>query len=773
MVITRPDTPKPWINYLSNNVYHALVSQTGGGYSYYKDSKLHRILHWENHLSDRPGRYLFIKDQDSKTIWTPNWQPLCQPLEQWQALHGLGYTSLQSLENGVETNITYFVPPRDPCEIWLVKMKNRSDQHRSLTLYPYAHWLLGDYYLEQNYKNIMTLYNEGNYDEKNNAIIAFKHPSSARPYTSYGFFASSVKPRGYELSYKKFIGQYGSLSHPALLDHETCSNRSVRGEEMISLMQIPLTLRPQQEITLVFVLGFTEDKKQISKIIRRNILPEKASRLLEETKTYWRKKLDTVQVKTPDPKFDFMTNHWGQYQLLQITRWRSASYYVPGEGGRGFRDTAQDVEGVVSIDPKLALEWLKKLLSHQYASGHAVSGFSDIEGPWETGKDPKILGKSDMAVWIPTIISTYIQETGDTSLLKLKIPFLDQGQGTVWDHCRRAMDHLWKQRGRRGLPLFWKADWNDALDQCGLKGKGESVWLAMAYGKALLETEILATIAGNIPQARKMRKRYEKLRKIINQTAWDGDWYVRLFTDSGKTVGSKSCKEGKIYLNTQSWAILSGVAPELRAEKSLKAVAKYLETDFGPALFSPAYQSYDPHIGRITSFAPGTKENAAIFSHAAAFLVVALAMLKKGKQAYELFSKIAPTNPCKTEEIYQAEPYVYAEYCYGPAHDQFGQGAFSWNTGTASWMFMAATQWILGVRPTIRGLLMDPCVPPHWSVFSMKRSFRGAVYNIRFKNPNHVSSGVAEIRLNGKKMKGNLIPAMPKGGVYDVEVVMG
>ncbi|MEK7790328.1 MAG: hypothetical protein AAB309_01720 [Deltaproteobacteria bacterium] len=772
-VITCPDTPKPWINYLSNAAYHALVSQTGGGYSYYKDSKLHRILHWEDHRSDRPGRYLFIKDQKSGEIWAPNWQPFRVNLKAWQAVHGFGYTSIHAVQNGIETEITYFVPPKDPCEIWIVKMKNKSGDLRDLTVFPFVQWLLGDFYLEADHKNIMLLYNEGYFDPSLQAIVAYKHRSSCRKQETYGFFAPSEAPTGYELSYENFVGRYGQVTNPELIRSGKCSNQPIHGESMVGVFEIPVSLHADEEKTFVFVLGFTEKKKEIPQIIKRCVKSELASELLLQTKECWRKKLGTIQVTTPDSHFDRMTNQWGKYQLLQITRWRSASFYAPGEGGRGYRDTAQDVEGVCSIDPGLAKEWIEKLLRYQYQSGHAVAGFSEVDGPWEIGSNTGILGKSDVAAWIPFMVSTYLKETGDRAFLNEKIPFLDGDQATVWGHCVRAMDHFWKQRGTRGLPLFWKADWNDAFDQCGIKGKGESVWLAQAYARALLKTEELAQYLGDKHAAEIMRTRYEEMKREINAKGWDGDWYISIFTDDGRAIGSHRCHEGKIYLNTQSWAILSQVAPELRAARCLKSVEKYLETPIGPALFSPAYQKYDPGLGRISAFAPGTKENAAVFSHAAAFLIVAYAMRKEGEKAYELFSKIAPYNPVKTAERYQTEPYVYAEYCYGPSNRQFGLGAFSWNTGTTPWMFMAATQWIIGVHPTFDGLKIDPVVPGSWKEFSITRPFRGAIYKVHFKNPKGVQSGVKQIVVNGEKISGNTILVLAAGKEHLVEVEMG
>ncbi len=770
-VITRPDTPKPWINYLGNEIYHALISQTGGGFGYYRDSKLHRVLSWEDHRSDRPGRYIFMKDSDD--IWCPNWQPFRKPLGQWQAKHGFGYSEILAKHHGVSVHMTYFVPPKYSCEIWRVTVQNESSYDKQLKCFPFVHFLCGDFYMEQDFKNILLLYNEAYFDPSLNAIVAFKYPTSSRQMETYGFFASSETPTQYELSHEKFVGLYGSISAPEELKTEKFSNVPLRGESMVGVFDIPVSLKAGEQKTFVFCLGFVEEKNKISEIISSVMDPNKAEKLLQNTKNIWKQKLSPIQVQTPDPNFDLMTNDWGKYQLLHITQWRSACYYNAGEGGRGYRDTAQDIEGVMPLDPELSKSWVERLLAYQYDTGHAVAGFSDINGPWEIGSNTGILGKGDVAVWIPYMVSAYLKESGDDRFLKKVIPYLGKGEGTVWDHCLRSMDHFWKSRGKNGLPLFWKADWNDALDRCGIQGKGESVWLGFAYARALLMMEEMAIHMKRENDAKLMRARYDEMNKILNTVAWDGDWYRAIFTDSGKILGSKDCTEGKIFLNSQSWSILSEVAPSLRAQKCLNSVEKHLETEFGPALFSPFYTQYDPEIGRITSFAPGTKENAAIFSHACAFMVVALAMMKQGNKAHQLFSKIAPYNPAKTLATYQTEPYVYAEYVYGPGNAQFGLGAFTWNTGTAPWMYLAAIHWIIGVRPTFDGLLIDPVVPNHWKQFSIERVFRGATYQITFENPKGVQSGVKEIVVDGKKIEGNVVPVLPTGKVHHVKVVMG
>ncbi|MBI2609396.1 MAG: hypothetical protein HYW47_07360 [Deltaproteobacteria bacterium] len=771
-VITQPNTPRPWYHYLSNHVYHAILSHTGGGYSYYKDCKLHRILNYIDQRSDRPGRYIYIRENETKDFWTPQWQPLCKDLDSWRMTYGFGYAVLKASNNNIETETTYFVPNDDPCEVWCFKIKNNSHTKKSLSIFPYVSFLLGDFYMEQNFKNILVLYNEGYFEQENNTLVAFKHPTSARPYETYGFLTSSEKVDGFEVDSEKFLGNYGYLCAPEAVKNNKVSNTPTRGKELVGVLKLDIELKPGEEKEMTFCLGFAEDKKEIQKLVKKYHNLQTTQKELKEVKQIWQKRLGVCHVETPDSEFDLMNNYWGKYQLIQVTQWRSAAPYNPGEGGRGFRDTAQDTEAFCALDSAQAKEKIKMLLQNQYETGHAVAGFSEIEGPWEMGSSTGILGKGDVAVWIPYLVTAYLKETGDFDFLKEKISYLRGKEATVWEHCVQAMEHFKGAVGPHGLPLFWKADWNDAFDRCGIKGKGESIWLGMAYVRALRQMEELSFYLKRNKWAKRFKREAEKSAKILNDKAWDGDWYISLFTDEGKIIGSHKNKEGKIYLNPQSWAILADVCDEWRQKKLLTAVEKNLETEFGPYLFSPSYKKYDPTIGRITAFAPGTKENAAIFSHACAFMIVAYAKAGLGNKAYELFKKITPFNPEKTLDIYKTEPYVYPEYVLGHDNREMGEGAFTWNTGTAAWMFMAAHQWILGIKPTYEGLMMDPVIPKNWKEFKVKRIFRGSVYHIHVKNPHGLEKGKPHITLNGKKLKGNIVPTPKQKKVFRVEVVL-
>ncbi|MBI3318326.1 MAG: hypothetical protein HYZ90_04150 [Candidatus Omnitrophica bacterium] len=788
-VVTRPDTPRPWFNYLFNDLYHCLISQTGGGFSYLKDPKFYRILRWDHLSSDRPGRYLYIKDVTRKSatrrggsanpfggkIWTLNWQPSCEPLEGWEARHGLGYTTIQSSANGIQGKITYFVSREAPVELWLVSLKNSSRAKRKIQVFPFVELICGDVALETHYRNILMLYNEADLDSSSQAIVAFKHPFKTRHKPGYGFFGVSLPVESYETRRERFIGPYGRLSKPQGLKGKRLSSLPVRGEDMVGVLQSTLTLKAGETREFVVVLGITENRQQVPALVAQFRSVEAAKEELEKVRNYWRESLKKIWVETPDPNFDRMTNLWGKYQLEAITHWRGTSHYHGAEGGLGFRDTAQDVEGLLSLNLELARAKLEKLLFYQYKNGHAVSGFSDIEGTWENQGAAGVIKKADVAVWLPYSVVSYVKETGDVGFLKKEIPFHDGDRASVYEHILRAVRYLYSARGAHGLPLIGHADWNDAYDHVGIKGRGESVWLGEAFVRACRQVESLAAFLGDSAVAGEMRKYAEELTGIVNENGWDGAWYLAALNDEGKKIGSQENKEGKVPLNSQTWAILSGVVPPERLPSILEKIDRYLDTPYGPALFLPSYTSFDPGIGRVSAFCPGTKENAAIFSHACAFKVVADCTIRRGNEAFDTFSKLMPMSKAKQEHNrYKVEPYVWAEYVVGPGSaDRFGEGAFTWNTGTTPWMFIAATEWILGARREFEGLLIDPCLPSHWKRAKIRRPFRGAVYEVTIKNPEGVCSGVKEITLDGVPQDSPLIRPHQDGKVHRVEVVLG
>jgi cellobiose phosphorylase len=774
-IITRPDTPRPWFNYLFNDVYHALVSSTGGGYSYLKDPKYHRILRYDHISTDRPGRYIYAIDRGTNETWSLTWQPTRKPLAAWQCRHGLGYTAVSCEHVGIKSEITYFVTQKDPVEVWHVTVKNTTDKPKKISLFPFVEFVCGDIALEMHYRNILSLYNEADYDKRLNAIVAFKHPFKEHIKYGFGFFATSANTKGYDCRKETFVGRYNDVDAPEVLKNGSCKNSYCRGDDMVGVFQIDLSLDAGAEEEFVVLLGCVEERKDIRPILDKYNHTSAAKNELKAIKEYWQGQIDRIYVKTPDEDFNTMVDIWGKYQLFAITHWRGTSHYHGVEGGLGFRDTAQDSEGLLSVDQELARKKLEKILYYQYNSGHAVSGFSDIEGTWENQGQAGIVKKADVAVWVPYTVVSYIKETGDVKFLDKVVEFHDKGSATVYEHVLRAVRYIYSQRGRHGLPLIGYADWNDAYDAVGNKGKGESVWLGMALCRAAKQVEELADFIGDKKVSAEMKKIYEELYEIINKIGWDGSWYLAAFNDEGRKIGSNANEEGKVPLNSQTWAILSGIVTKERLPKILDRIDNYLDTDFGPALFLPSYTSYNPGIGRVTAFAEGTKENAAVFSHACAFKIVADCTIKRGQKAYDTFKKLMPMSKFKEDhDRYKVEPYVWAEYVIGPGSKyRFGEGAFTWNTGTTPWMFTAATEWMLGVRRELNGLLIDPCLPPQWKECFIRRPYRGAVYEVTIKNPEGVESGIQRLVVDGKEVASNLIKPYADGKVHKVEVLMG
>ncbi len=774
-IITNPNTPRPWFNYLFNDLYHCLISQTGGGFSYLRDPKYYRIHRYDHLSSDRPGRYLYLKDVAKNKVWTLNWQPSREKLSEWEARHGLGYTTLKAAANGIKGSITYFVTREAPVELWLVSLKNSTKSRRTLQVYPFVELICGDVALETHYRNILMLYNDAVFDEDSQTIVAFKQPFKSWHKPGYGFFSASFPVESFECRREAFVGPYGDLSDPVALKGKKLSSHGCRGEDMVGVLQGTITLKPGETKEFVVVSGITVKRDEIPSLVKRFRSVEAATQELVGVKAYWQRVLEKVWVETPDPNFNRMTNLWGKYQLFAITHWRGTSHYHGAEGGQGYRDTAQDVEGLLSLDVGTAREKLERLLFYQYKNGHAVSGFSEVEGTWENQGVQGVIKKADVAVWLPYSVVSYVKETGDTAFLKKEIPFHDGDSASVYEHVLRAVRYLYGARGQHGLPLIGHADWNDAYDHVGVKGKGESVWLGMAFVRACRQVEELAKFIGDSAVAQEMRSKAEELTRIVNDAGWDGAWYLAAFNDNGLKIGSSKNQEGKVPLNSQTWAILSGIVPPERLPSILEKIDRYLDTPYGPALFLPSYTSFNPEIGRVTAFCPGTKENAAVFSHACAFKVVADCTIKRGDQAYATFSKLMPMSKAKQDhDKYKVEPYVWAEYVIGPgSSDRFGEGAFTWNTGTTPWMYVAATEWILGARREFDGLLIDPCFPKHWKKATIRRIFRGTTYEIAIKNPEGVSSGVKQVTVDGVKLASNLIRPHQDGKVHRVEVLLG
>jgi cellobiose phosphorylase len=794
-IITNPVTPRPWINYLTNEDYCAIISQNAGGYSFYKDCRSDRILRWQpdNWHFDRPGRYIYIRDKDTKKCWSASFQPMRLKPQFYESRHGLGYTITKTVYNGVSVEINFFVPVHDPCEVWYVKIINKTNKKRNLEVYPYVEWLLGDYHQELRYRNIMNLYNRVWFNKANNAIYAkktaFWGDMHIKPYPYIDFFASSLSVSGFATQKDSFLGRYNTEQAPESVISGKFKNTALSsGEDSIACFKHHISLKPKASKEFTIVLGQTDKDNHLSNILSKYRDIKKVSQELDAVKMLWKKRvLDNIEIETPDKNFDRMMNVWVKYQVYICNFWsRSPSYYHEGSGGRGYRDSCQDAESIMSIDIEHAKKKIRRIASLIRKDGTCAPGFSDTTGP--ASHRPN----KDHPIWLTMTVAAYIKETGDAEILREYAPYLKDKwmngweidpdhkggacadeEGTIFEHLEKNLDFTFNDVGEKGLPLIGHADWNDAIDAAGIRLKGESVWLAMALVRSLKALAELALIIGEGKKSDDLLHKASTMTDRINGIAWDGNWYVRGFTDDKLVYGSSKNKEGKIFINAQSWSILSGVADDQRRGKILRSVDRYLDGHHGIALFYPAFSEWNNSLGRISMFSEGTKENAAVFCHAVTFQVVAECIAGRGTKAYQAMKKIMPSSQ-QDYDLYKTEPYAYAEYLIGPEHPYlYGEGAFTWITGNAGWNFLAATEWMLGCRREYAGLRIDPCLPKTWKKARIKRPFRGAVYDITIRNPKAKEKGVKKVFVDGHEIEGTLVYPHSDNKTHKVEVILG
>ncbi len=793
-VVTTPNTPRPWINYLTNENYCSVISQCGGGYSFYKDCRTNRLTRWapENWHFDRPGKYIYVRD--GAKAYSLTYQPLRGKPQFYQCRHGLGYTTIEAANQGLHSSVTYFVPEYDDCEVWIVRLENKTKKEKKLEVFPYVEFLIGDYHEELRYRNIMNLYSRIWFDEDYQAVFAKKTAMWAgmniQPFDTQLFFASSLPVSACCTSKDVFLGRYNTEENPQAILAGAYKNFPLcSGEDGIGSFKHKLTLKPGQVKEFTVVLGQTQREDAVKKLIAQYRDVKTAQKELAVTQEIWKNRIiGNLVVETPDKDFNNLVNVWLKYQVYICNFWsRSPSYYHEGAGGRGYRDSCQDSEAVVSINHELTRKKILKIASLIRRDGTSAPGWSDTTGP------SKFRPNKDHQIWLTATVSAYLKETGNKDILFEQVSYLkDQwlngwdtdpdwkgetkidGAGTLLEHLGKNLTFCFSDVGEKGFPKIGHADWNDAIDAAGIRHKGESVWLAQALVRSL---KILADIFVFLGDEKKKAQYLDMARVMeerVNNLAWDGAWYVRGFDDDGAVYGSKDDQEGKhIYINTQAWALLSGVARDERLKQVVDSVDKYLNGRYGLALFYPAYSSWVKRLGRISMFSEGTKENAAVFCHAATFMAVGLAMAGYGDKAYEAIKKISP-NAQKDMELYKTEPYVFAEYLVGPENPyRYGEGAFTWITGSAGWNFMCATEWIVGARRDLDGLRVDPCIPKKWKKFSVRRPFRGDVYEIEVQNPQGVEHGVKQVWVDGQELSDNLIKPFADGKVHKVKVLMG
>ncbi|MFX0092867.1 MAG: GH36-type glycosyl hydrolase domain-containing protein [Candidatus Hodarchaeota archaeon] len=772
-VIIRPDTPTPWINYLSNSEYCAMVSNTAGGYSFHIDPRDRRILRYRyNNLPmDRPGRYIYIRDNQAAEFWSPSWQPVQKQLDEYECRHGLGYTKIKSSYLGIETELIYFVPQADNLEIWIVSIKNSSSKKRELNLFSYAEFCLWKTISDQ--RDLQYIQNVAVSEFEEDAIYFSLFDLS----TGFAFFSCSEEIRSYDCDREEFIGSYRSESNPFSVEEGRCSNSQALGGNPIAATCSTLKLESGENKTIIYVLGIVKKKEDAKKYISKYKDLKVTRAELQKVNTSWEKHLAAFQAVTPNKKFNLMVNIWNPYQCKVTFDWsRYVSFYETGIGrGMGFRDSNQDTMGICHVFPKKVRQRLLDLAKNQFQSGKVYHIYFPITGK---GDFPEYVKKkmkffSDDHLWLILAVNNYIRETGDSSILDEDINFVEGTSAPLYDHLKKSIEFTLNNMGKHNLPLIGTADWNDTLGLPGPNNAGESVWVAMQFHKALLDLAEISKEYDREKEAKRFIELAEKTKKLVNNTAWDGEWYLRAYTDSGEVVGSSKCKEGQIYLNTQTWAIISGITQKERGYQCMNAVKKHLDTEYGVMLFSPPYSKFYPELGGVSTFPPGLKENASIFCHTNPWLIMAECMLGRGNHAFDYYKKIAPTTKTTLAEIHKAEPYIYSQMIAGRDHPKFGLAKNSWLTGTAAWTMKASTEWILGIRPAFHALIVDPCIPTAWTKFRVIRRFRKAIYDIRVENPKNVSKGVKEVKIDNKRLENNLLPIFADEKKHIVNIIMG
>ncbi len=777
--ITNVETPTPWINYLYNGKYFSTISNNGGSISYI-DNPLHgRITRYRiNDVpSDRPGKYIYIKDKDSGEIWSLTWQPVGKNRKNYNIIHGFGYTISESFVNDIKGVLKFFVPQDSNREIWRGELINRSSRKRNLEIYSYVEFSLGHALVDLINQCDDQHFNRVNFDRELNTLFATKtywvtenfgtQQQENQAWNQYVFFNSSLPIKEYETRRERFIGFYRNENNPVAIEKGHLSSRDTDYGNAIGVLKSEVTLQPGQTKGFIYNLGVIPKEKfnQIKESeVGKFLETDSVDKALRQVKDSWEKFFSKTNVKTPESDLNIFMNYWIPYQAkVAFDVGRVASYYYWGIGrGFGFRDTAQDTLATTIANPKKARQRIALLSRQMFTNGKVYHHFYK-DGQGETTQH------CDDPLWFILAVTDYLKETGDFDFLKTVEPFLDESKGTILDHILAVVDYIKDNKGPNGLPIFGRGDWNDTLDYIGGNGGGESVWGALFFIAMLNELIGLLEFIDNKHLAEVKNVR-DQLKKNVQKCCWDGEWFIRAIGNSGKKIGSKSNKYGKIYLNSQAWAVISKVADRNKLIKALDSVKKHLDSEFGPKICSPAYQEIDQNIGLVTRCVPGKKENAGVFCHPTTWLIQAECMLGRGNRAYQYFKNMLPNRI--DSDTFTAEPYVYSQYITSDANKEPGKASHSWQTGTAVWMYRVSIDYILGVRAQYSGLKIDPAIPAKWDKLNFDRYFRGTLYKIRIKNPESVQKGVKEIYVDDHKIEGNILPVLDNKEA-EVKVIMG
>lgn len=805
-VITDPKTPWPWINYLGNTDFFSLISNTAGGYSFFRDAKFRRITRYRYNgvPMDAGGRYFYIFDEKTGEKWNPGWKPCKTPLDKYECRHGLNYTVITGEKDSVVAEELFFVPINAPCEITRLTITNKDNAPRRLKLWSFQEWCLWN--AQTDMENFQRNFSTGEVEIENNGQTIYHKTEYKERRDHYAFYHINKPVAGFDTDRETFLGLYNGFDDPDAVRAGKAFNSVAHGWSPVASHFVELELKPGESETLILILGYIENaenekweskgvinKTKAHKLVGRFDTPEKVNRALDELKSMWDSLLRNFSVESGDARLDRMVNIWNQYQcMITFCFSRSASFFESGIGrGMGFRDSNQDLIGFVHQIPERARQRIIDIASTQFPDGGCYHQYQPLT---KRGNNDIGGGFNDDPMWLVFGTTAYIKETGDMTILDEPVPFdnVPGSEVSLMEHLKVSFDHVVNNLGPHGLPLIGRADWNDCLNlNCFSNdpnesfqttenksegSKAESLMIAgqfVVYGRDYAE---LCRLRGDIAEAERAEKEVEKVEKAVKTSGWDGEWYLRAFDYFGNPVGSHENKEGQIFIESQGWCSMAGLgADEGMVEKALDSVKERLDCEHGIVLNNPAFTEYVVNYGEISTYPAGYKENAGIFAHNNPWIIIGETVIGRGDNAWEYYKKICPAYvEEKDQSLHKVEPYVYSQMTAGKDAYRPGEAKNSWLTGTAAWNWYAITQFILGIRPSYDGLVIDPCIPKEWDGFKVTRFFRGAKYIINVVNPHHVCKGVRAISVNGKELPAGtkVIPVQPEGSTVIVDVTM-
>ena len=798
-VITTPQTPLPWINYLGSEDFFSLVSNTAGGYSFYRDARLRRLTRYRYNSSplDMDGHHIYIKD--GGTVWNPGWQPTKTLLDRYSCRHGLGYTILEGEKDGICAAQELFVPKGDACELDRLTLTNRSDRPRELDVFSYVEFCLWD--AVDDSTNFQRNFSTGEVEVEPCAIYHKTEYRERRDH--YAVFWSNTPVTSFDTARDAFCGVYGGPADPQAVRAGHCSGSIAHGWAPVGALHIHVTLAPGEEKKILFGLGYIENPQEekftAPGVINKTRAHAMMARYADDAQVdaaraaladHWESLLSGYRLQSGEEKLDRMVNLWHQYQcMVTFNMSRSASYYESGTGrGMGFRDSCQDLLGFVHIVPARARERILDIAATQFEDGSAYHQYQPLT---KKGNRDVGTGFNDDPLWLIAATAAYLRETGDWSILEEQVAFENDERKAqpLMEHLRRSFRFTCTHLGPHGLPLIGRADWNDCLNlNCFSKHPGESfqitgpsegpvaesVFIAGMFVKYGREYAELCDRLQLADEAAAARRSIDAVEQAALTAGWDGAWFRRAYDAFGNPVGSRECTEGQIFIEPQGMCVMAGIGRETgQAAQALRSVEERLDTPYGVVLHQPAYTSYQLNLGEISSYPPGYKENAGIFCHNNPWISCAETMLGHGDRAFEVYRKTCPAYIADISEIHRTEPYVYSQMVAGKDAPTFGEAKNSWLTGTAAWTFVNVSQYILGIQPTLDGLRVDPCIPHTLTGYTVTRRYRGAVYHIAVDNTAAVQHGVQSITVDGKALAGNVLPLAAAGTTVQVQVTMG